>query len=325
MLTITKRGIFSPQGKFTIDGRNPEGLNIVTHAHTDHLKRGSKLYIATPETCSIIKSKFKKALVQPLPYRKQITLDGVKISLHPAGHVFGSAQVRVEYQDSVWVVTGDYKRQADPTCIQFEPVKCNVLVTEATFGHPSYEWPDENAVLNSAAFWIKKNAKEKVTSMLQCYSLGKAQRILTELEKRGISKIYVQDTIHSINESYREHGQKLTNAHIIEGEIPKGSVIMLSSSKDYSECEDHEKEEAYFSGWALPSSEKKWFSHKRGFTISDHADFPALIKTAKDTQATQVLTMHGYTKELAHHLRKEGIDARPFEQPKIQQLIEHFF
>lgn len=325
MLTLTKRGIFSPNGKFTIDGRNPEGINIVTHGHTDHLKSGSKVYLATPETCSIIKSRYKKAQVQALEYNKPLSINNTTISLHPAGHVLGSAQIRVEDQGAVWVVTGDYKRQSDPTCEPFETIKCDVLITEATFGHPAYEWPDEETVLNSAAVWIKKNAKEKVTSLLHCYSLGKAQRILTELEKRGIHKIQVHNAIHSVNQSYRLHGQKLANSHEITGEVEPGSVIMLASGADSLELGNHEIEEAYFSGWALPTGEKKWFSNKRGFVISDHADFPALIKTVQESNAKKVLTMHGYTKELAYHLKKQGIDAAPFEQPKIQQLIENFF
>ncbi|MEK6899252.1 MAG: hypothetical protein AABW79_04110 [Nanoarchaeota archaeon] len=321
MLQLTKRGIFSPEGKFTIDGRNPKGINIVTHGHTDHLKSGSKLYLATPETCSIIKSRFKKAQVQELRYGKQITIENTKVSLHPAGHVLGSAQVRIESGNNISVVTGDYKRQPDPTCKPFELVKCHTLITEATFGHPVYEWPEENLVLNSAAFWIKKNQKENITSIIHCYSLGKAQRILTELEARGIKKIYVQESIETFNHTYRKHGHKLANAHSLN-KAKVGSVIMLSSK---SELElEGEKEEAYFSGWALPTSEKKWFSSKRGFVISDHADFPTLIKTALESEAKQVLTMHGYTRELSHELRKLGLESSPFEQPKMQHLIEQF-
>lgn len=318
LLTLTKKGLYCPQGDFYIDAHKKVPINVVTHGHTDHARSGSDLYIATPETCSLIQMRYKKAVTEPLTYTEQRNINGVTISLHPAGHVLGSAQIRIEYEGHVWLVTGDYKRQNDPTCAPFEIVKCDVMITEATFGDPKYEWPDATKIFDSAANWIKKNKKDNITSVLQGYSLGKAQRVLRELEQRGIEKIKVHEQIHEINEIYRQHGHKLENAQLLDN-VSSGDVLLMPPGSKI-DLEVHES--AFFSGWILHSP---WSAKQaQGFIISDHADFPELIRTALESGAKRVLTTHGFTRELAHALKKHGLASYPLDEKPLQQKITEF-
>ena len=217
-------------------------------------------------------------------------------------------------------MTGDFKRHHDPTCAPFEQLKCDVLVTEATFGHESYEWPSPDKIFNAAATWIKKNQKEGISSVLSCYSLGKAQRILMELEQRGINEVFVSEKIADFNSSYKTHGFALSNAIDYANQSAPGTVIMISPGTTQHTLPEN-AEKAFFSGWVNPNSPFK----VRGFAISDHADFPGLIETAQQSGAKRVLTIYGHTHELSRALRARGIASEPFEKPLSQLKLSEFW
>src|SRR5215475_5341500 len=183
LLELTDQGLYCPAGSFHVDSWQPVNRAVITHAHSDHATRGSYHYLTSRQGGLVLRARLgDEAQIQTLEYGEQIDLGGVRVSLHPAGHVLGSAQVRIEHQGEIWVVSGDYKLDADPTCSPFEPVRCNTFVTEATFGLPIYRWDAPQAVFAGIDAWWRHNAAQKRASVVFCYSFGKAQRILASVE-----------------------------------------------------------------------------------------------------------------------------------------------
>ena len=184
LISLTKRGLFCKRGDFYIDPWLPVEKAVVTHAHADHAYRGSRNYLVVSECEALARIRLDPdAAIASQKYGAETSINGVKVSFHPAGHILGSAQVRVEYKGEVWVVSGDYKLTPDPTCAAFEPVKCNNFITEATFGLPIYRWTEPKAVFSEIDQWWMENREFGKASVIFAYSLGKAQRVLNGIDR----------------------------------------------------------------------------------------------------------------------------------------------
>jgi putative mRNA 3-end processing factor len=316
-LKVTEKGLFCIPGNFFIDAWQPTPVCIVTHAHGDHAFRGHELYIGTPETIKIIKYRFGDIPCQPLEYHKKIKLGKCWVSLHPTGHILGSAQIRIEDSKIVTVISGDYKRAADPTCELFEIVKCDVFVTESTFALPIYQWSKNDLIENHIYNWWQENAINEHPSLLFCYALGKAQRIMSMLKKYSDKIVYLHGSVYSFTKVYQEMGVKMIDFAAVSDNAKKShfkhdliiappSAIGTPWMKRFPFCHT-----ALASGWMEVRGIRRRKALDRGFVVSDHADWYDLIKTIEESEAKIVLTTHGYSATLAKYLREEkNLNAR---------------
>jgi len=319
LIQITPKGFYCKEGNFYIDPSSKVENALVTHAHTDHARKGSDNYFCAQQLEKILQHRIgPKAKINAIPYRKQLNFNKVLVSFHPAGHMLGSAQIRVEHNNEVWVISGDYKRQDDPTCEPFELVKCDVFITEATFALPKYVWRPSNEIIKEIIAWYNENKNKNITSVLLCYSLGKSQRILSELASYIKDPVYVHDTIAQYISLYKEQGVKLARTKPLNT-APQGALAICPPNAKYLDIENYTT--AYVSGWMHDYH----ISTAKGFALSDHADWPALIQTIEETGARKVLITHGYAGALIQHLKNKGIEASeiktiPKERPRKGQL-----
>lgn len=315
LLEPTERGLYCPPGDFYIDPWSPVDLAVVTHAHSDHARWGMKGYLASREGEAVLRTRLgSEAQVQTLDWGEPLLRNGVRISLHPAGHILGSAQVRVEYQGKVAVVTGDYKTEPDPTCTPYEPLRCHLFVTESTFGLPIYHWPAQAQVFAEIDSWWRANQEAGRASLLMGYALGKAQRALAGLNPET-GPIFVHGSVASLNEGYAAAGVRLPEARN-PMEMPKGfdfskSLIVAPPSvqgtpwlRRFGDFSD-----AFLSGWMAVRGTKRRRSVDRGFVLSDHVDWPSLMAAIGESRAETVWVTHGYTAAVVRYLREQGIDA----------------
>ena len=318
MLRETPDGLFCSDGAFHVDPWAPVERAVITHAHGDHARPGSAGYLCTPETLPLLRRRLGPDVVlEALPYGEVRTIGGVRVSFHPAGHVLGSAQVRIEGPDGVWVVGGDYKRAADPTCAPFEPVRCDTFITESTFGLPIYRWDDTAVVINDILAWRSANRDAGRTSVIFCYTLGKAQRLLAELAPHLDEPIYVHGMLLGMIDAYREAGIELPDVKpVIErsgrqkASLAGGLVLAPLSARGtpwMRRLGTHS--DAFASGLMRVRGVRRQRAYDKGFVISDHADWPALLQTIADTGAQRVLATHGYAEPLARYLSSIGLDS----------------
>lgn len=317
-LKVMRNGLFCTSGNFFIDAWLPVPICVVTHGHGDHAYRGHGLYIGSPETIKIIQHRLgKETPCKALEYYQKIKLGNCWISLHPAGHILGSSQVRIEDSKSVTVVSGDYKRAKDATCKPFEVVECDIFVTESTFALPIYQWSQSEMIAMQIYEWWQENAKNKKPSVLLCYSLGKAQRVMSLLRQNTEKSVYLHGAVYSLSKLYEEMSVPL---------IPFTPVSETSKKADFTEDLIIAPPSAFGSPWMkrFPSSRAAlasgWMEVRgarrrkaldRGFVLSDHADWKDLVNTIKETKAKIILTTHGNSAILAQYLREEkGLDAR---------------
>ena len=321
LLTYTRTGLYCEAGNFYIDPMKAVDVAVVTHAHSDHARRGSSQYYCARPGVELLKTRLGlKISVQGIPYRQEFVLGKVKVSFHSAGHILGSAQVRIEHEGEVWVASGDYKREADPSCDPFEVVRCETFVTEATFGTPKYVW-DKNVLHGKMiSEWWLKNAGEGCNSVLFGYSLGKAQRILAELEPFAQKSVLIYSTISELTACYRNEGRRLAATE----DLMKAVATARKFSGDLILCPPSVlKEEvirairpyktAFASGWMQGASSVNSIGHyDHGFVMSDHADWEGLNQTIQETGANRVFIQHR-NGALIRHLRRKGMDANPVE------------
>lgn len=315
MIEVTEAGLYCRAGDFHIDPWRSTPKAIVTHAHSDHARFGSQQYVTSEEGYGVLRKRLgNTAQISTLSYRETLSMNGVSVSLHPAGHILGSSQVRVEHRGEVWVVTGDFKLGADATCSEFEPVRCHTLISECTFGLPIYRWEDDARVFQSIITWWKANADDGRPSVLFAYSLGKAQRLLAGLDA-SIGPIYCHGAIQNLNEVYRQGGIALPEtlytgrdneksrwdgAMIVAPPSALGSVWMRKFRKAST---------AFASGWMLVRGNRRRRNVERGFVLSDHADWDGLLTAIDTSQAERVLLTHGQTAPMERYLREKGIEA----------------
>ncbi|MFL6468980.1 MAG: ligase-associated DNA damage response exonuclease [Pyrinomonadaceae bacterium] len=315
LVTLTSRGLFCEIGNFYVDPWKPVSSAILTHSHSDHAYRGNGGYLVADEGLELAQIRLDPdAKIESLSFHKSIAINGVKVSFHPAGHILGSAQVRLEYKGEVWVVSGDYKLTPDPTCSPFEPVKCNFFITEATFGLPIYRWPDPNEVFAEINSWWLRNQERGKASVIFAYSLGKAQRVLAGIDDT-IGPIFTHGSVERITNAYRNAGVKMPKT-IYAGNVANkkefaGGLIVAPPSAQGStwlrRFGPHST--GFCSGWMMVRGARRQRAIDRGFVLSDHADWPELNTAIRASEAETVYVTHGFSQELARWLNETGINA----------------
>ena len=314
MLIPAAEGLYCPAGGFYIDPWRPVSRAIVTHGHADHARFGAAHYLTHEHTTPILRKRLGNQSYQPVRWGEQLSLGDTRVSLHPAGHILGSSQVRIECHGEVWVVTGDYKLEADGTCEPFEPVRCDVLLTESTFALPVYRWPEPSAVHTDINRWWAANAADGRNSILFAYALGKAQRILKHLDP-SIGAIICHGAVEAINGIYRGAGVSLpptlTVPALAESK-PAGALVLAPPSAAGSNWMKRfgDYSDAFASGWMQVRGNRRRRGIDRGFVLSDHADWPGLLRAIAATGATEVIPVHGFTATLTRYLRENGVRAR---------------
>ena len=316
MLFETASGLFCPAGNFHIDPWNPVERAVITHAHGDHARAGHASYLCAEPGAPLLRRRFgAEARIETLRYGERVRMGSVELSFHPAGHVLGSAQVRVAGPDGVWVTGGDYKRAADPTCAAFEPVRCDTFITESTFGLPIYRWDATAVVIADIMEWWRANGDAGRTSVLFCYTIGKAQRLLSELSRVTDRPVLVHGMMVGMIDVYRAAGIPMLPVRVLT-ERPRGTsfagelvLAPLSARGTPWMRRLGDLSDAFASGLMRVRGVRRQRAFDRGFVLSDHADWPALVATVAETGAPRVLATHGHAAPLARHLRESGLDA----------------
>ena len=314
LIEFTKEGIFCPPGNFYIDPWLPVDNAVITHAHADHARWGMKNYLCHHFSKPILKKRIGEDInCESVEYGEIVRKNGVKISLHPSGHILGAAQIRLEYKGFVSVISGDYKRQNDGLTTPFEPVKCHEFVTESTFGLPIYNWLDVDAMNAQLQQWVVQNQEMGKTSVFIGYSLGKSQRILKAVE--GMNEIFVHYSIGRLNEAFEEAGIQLPDYTIQNFQEDKkqlqGKIVILPPALLESNIikKIPNAAIAICSGWMQVRGSRRWRSADAGFAMSDHADWNALLQTVSDTGAEIIHVTHGKSEVFAKYLREIGKNA----------------
>lgn len=314
LLEFTPRGIYCPPADVYIDPWRPVARALVTHGHSDHARWGHGAYLCTPAAAPVIRHRLGDIRLQTLPYGEGRDVNGVRFSFHPAGHIVGSAQVRVEYRGEVWVVSGDYKLEDDGLAEAFEPVPCHTFITESTFGLPIYRWEPQAQVMAQINDWWRQNRAAGKTSVLFAYALGKAQRLMVGLDT-GLGTIYTHGAVENTNEVLRAQGVTLPPTVRVTPDIPRqdfpGNMVIAVPSALGSPWLRKLSPAAlgYASGWMRLRGARRRRSVDRGFILSDHADWPGLNAAVKATGAERVFVTHGYTEVFARWLREQGLEA----------------
>lgn len=315
LLQFNDNGIYCKQADVYIDAWRPVGKCIITHGHADHSRWGHKQYITHHKNVPIIKHRLGEITVSGKEWGETFAINGVTFSLHPAGHIVASSQVRAEYKGEVWVFTGDFKTENDGIAEPFELVKCHTFITECTFGLPAFKWTPQAEVFNDINTWWAANQAEKKTSILFGYSLGKAQRLLKHLDS-SIGKIYTHGAIENMTQILRENyhfHETIRITRDTKKEELLGNIVLAPPSAHGGTW--IRKMVPYVtasaSGWMTFRGARRRRAIDRGFVLSDHADWDGLLNTVKETGAEKVIATHGYTEIFSKYLREEmGLDAR---------------
>lgn len=318
LVVARKEGLYCVPGAFYIDPWRPVERAVITHAHADHARIGHGHYLAAAPGEGVLRARLGEIALQTLPYGETIEHNGVRISLHPAGHVLGSAQVRMEHRGEVWVASGDYKVEADGTCAPFEPVRCDTFITESTFGLPIYRWQPQAALLADINRWWRRNADNGRCSVLFCYAFGKAQRILHGLDA-DIGPIVCHGAVEPLNRAYRDAGVVLPDtlavSDVSDKALYRRALVLAPPSAagspwmrrfgDYSD--------AFASGWMQLRGARRRRAVDRGFVLSDHADWPGLMQAIAATGAPRVMVTHGQIPVMVRWLAENGLEAGAFD------------
>jgi putative mRNA 3-end processing factor len=315
LLEFTDRGIYCERGKFYIDPWKPVDDAVITHAHADHAYVGHKHYLAHHLSKEVLLYRLGEIQLQTIEYGETVVKNGVEITLFPAGHVIGSAQVRVSYKGEIWVASGDYKTEDDGISTPFEPVKCHHFISESTFGMPVYTWKPQQQIFNDVNTWWANNVQQGVATVIVGYSLGKAQRILQNLDL-SIGPVYTHGVIENTNEALRRNGVKLNPTTRItfdtpKDEVRKGIIIAPPSSVGTPWMRKFQPYSfGYCSGWMALRGAKRRRAADRGFILSDHADWDGLISAIDATGCEKVYLTHGYTASFTRYLNEIGFNAQ---------------
>lgn len=317
LIKLTASGLYCPAGDFHIDPWREVKRAVVTHAHADHAYRGHGRYLVTEEGLQLYRVRLgREAHLETMRYGETRTINGVKVSFHPAGHVLGSAQVRVEHKGEVWVVSGDYKLARDPTCAPFEPVACHNFITEATFALPVYRWRDTSVIAGEMNVWWRRNRERDVASVLCAYALGKSQRILASLDA-SIGKIFTHGSTETLTAAYRASGASLPPTTLATTVADKkefrGSLILAPPSALNSPWLKRfgKVSTAFASGWMIVRGARRRKAVDRGFVLSDHADWDELRTAVRESKAERVFVTHGFIDAFVRWLNENGVNAFP--------------
>ncbi len=315
LLAPTEDGLYCEAGGFHVDPWRPVDRAVITHAHSDHARWGCERYLTTPHGAEVLRKRVQSgARLDTLNYGEPTRIGDVTVSLHPAGHVLGSAQVRIEHHGEVWVVSGDYKVHRDVTCRAFEPVPCHTYITEATFALPVYRWPAEATVFEQINAWWRANQAADRASVLLGYALGKAQRLIAGVDA-GIGPILVHGAVAKFVEVYREAGVAMPEVLPADAERAKAhrgrALVVAPPSAAGSPWlrKFGEVSLAMASGWMQIRGARRRRAIDRGFVLSDHADWPGLLHAIEETGAEQIGVTHGFTSVLSRYLNESGRSA----------------
>lgn len=317
LVVPTAAGLWCPAGDFHVDPWRPVPTALVTHGHADHARSGHGRYVVAEAGLGILRKRLGDVDVRPVAYGEELSLGRARVSFHPAGHVLGSAQIRIEAGGETWVLSGDYKREPDPTCAPFEPVECDTFVSEATFALPVYRWRPTAEVVAEIHDWWQANARAGVASVLGCYALGKAQRVLAELARLTDRPVCVHGAVESLVEVYREAGVAMVPTRPVEPARRDyaGELIVAPPGADGTPWMRRfgRASTGFCSGWMRIRGHRRRRGYDRGFVLSDHADWPSLLRTIRETKARRVLLTHGHSDVLVRYLREQGLDAAALE------------
>ena len=312
----TERGLYCAAGDFFIDPWRKVDRAVVTHAHSDHARPGMEAYLCANSGAGVLRERVgESAAIEGLAFGETRKMGGVTVSLHPAGHLLGSAQVRLEYKGEVWVITGDYKRDADTSCEAFQPVPCHTIITESTFGLPVYRWPTSAQVFQQINDWWRENQREGRTSVLYAYALGKAQRVLCGLDP-SIGPIGVHGAVDRMLPHYRAEGRPIPPSVRAVRDTKErlrgaGLIVAPGSARNtpwLRQFAPHSQ--AFASGWMAVRGGRRRMALDRGFVLSDHVDWNGILQTVEDCGAERVGVTHGYAGPLMRWLReKKGLEA----------------
>jgi putative mRNA 3-end processing factor len=318
LLELTDKGLYCEEGDFFIDPWRPVARAVVTHAHADHARPGMKHYLCASEGAPVLRARLGESpSVQSVDYGQTVQMGSASVTLHPAGHILGSAQILIEGHGERVVVTGDYKVERDPTATAFELVTCDTLITESTFGLPVYRWPAQDDTFRLINAWWRRNAQEGRTSVLFAYALGKAQRVLAGIQP-DIGPILTHGAVERMNDCYREAGIVLpATTHATDATIPgeqrKQSLVIAPPSANGTTWLQRfaPYSTAFASGWMAVRGRRRQRSVDRGFVLSDHVDWHGLLKVVEESGASRVLPTHGFSDSVARYLREKGLESEP--------------
>ena len=320
-------GLYCPPGDFYIDPWRPVARAVITHAHADHARMGNGHYLAAAPAEGVLRARLGEIDLQTLRYGEAIEHNGVRLSLHPAGHVLGSAQVRLEHGGRVWVASGDYKVAPDRTCDPFEPVRCDVFITESTFGLPIYRWTPDEQLFAQVNDWWSRNVIAGRASVLACYSFGKAQRILSGVDPT-IGPIVVHGAVRPLNDAYRAAGVPLPETRMVteisdKAELRRALVLCPPSAVASTWLRRFgETSTAFASGWMQLRGARRRGGYDRGFVLSDHADWPGLLGAIGSTGAQRVIVTHGSVPVMVRYLQEQGQEAEGFDTEYGDDVVE---
>ncbi len=312
LIKFTNKGIYCIPGKFYLDPWLPVDYAVISHGHADHARYGMKYYLCQEDSKAILKHRLGQDInIETLPYNIPKQINGVLVSFHPAGHVIGSAQIRLEYKGFVVVFTGDYKVKHDNLTIPFEPIKCHEFITESTFGLPIYNWVSEAEIQKQMIDWVMKNKDQNRTSVFIGYSLGKAQRIMKLME--GVDQMFVHSAIHNLNIAIESSGIILPKTDLLSYDFKKedlqNKIVILPPALLGSKLLKRipNAATAICSGWMQIRGNRRWKAVDAGFAVSDHADWNGLLSAVKATEAEKVYVTHGSQATFSKYLNEIGI------------------
>ena len=315
VLALTPNGLYCPKGDFYIDPWRPVKRAVITHAHADHARAGSQTYLCAHDGKALLQARLGgDTQIETLKYGQPLRMHSVELSLHPAGHILGSSQVRIASGGYVCVFSGDTKTASDPTCAPIEPLRCNTFISESTFGLPIFKWPSTQQIIGEIQSWWQENQSHQRTSILFAYALGKAQRILATIDPT-IGPIYTHGAVEKINQSYRDAGISLPVTRYV-GDIEnrhafRKALVIAPPSADnptWMRRFSHPSR-AFASGWMRIRGNRRRRSVDRGFVFSDHSDWDGLVQTIVATDADHIGVTHGYAEEMVRWLQEQGRQA----------------
>lgn len=314
-IKFTKKGIYCIPGKFYLDPWYPVDYAVISHGHADHSRWGNKHYLCHQDSKNILLHRLGKDIsIETLNYNQIKTINGVKVSFFPAGHIIGSVQIKLEYKGKIVVFSGDYKTNPDFITTPFEPVKCHEFITESTFGLPIYSWKIEAELQNQLQQWVVNNQKQNKTSVFFGYSLGKAQRIMSLVD--GVDEVYVHSAINNLNQAISKSGIVLPKSKLITSDFNKkdiqNKIVILPPALLGSKLLKRipNAATAICSGWMQIRGNRRWKGVDAGFAVSDHADWNGLLSAVKATEAEKVYVTHGSQAVFSKYLNEIGIKSQ---------------
>ena len=328
LLEFKAEGIYCKAGDFYIDPWKPVKKAIITHAHSDHARWGMGFYFAHKDSVAVLKYRLGEEIqVEGWNFNEIHSFNGVNVSLHPAGHIIGAAQIKVEYKGEIWVVSGDYKTGKDNVSVEFEPVKCHTFITESTFGLPIYQWKNQNEIFEEINNWWRDNQSKGRASILTGYALGKAQRLLQNIDE-NIGPVFTHGAVENVNSILRDAGFNLKKSQRVTSEIPKeqlqqaliiappGAIASAWVQRFYPFST------AFASGWMAIRGNRRRSALDRGFALSDHAGWNELNEVIKETGAENIYVTHGYTNVFSQWLREQGYWSEPVKTAFKGEIVE---